>query len=60
MAPLSLVLGLRRELLRAAVLPARCAGLIGHIAEEIRRPVANEIYLAVDRNARYAVPGEAS
>ena len=53
-------LGLRRELLRAAVLLARCAGLIGHIAEEIRRPVANEIYLAVDRNARYVPPEGAS
>jgi citrate synthase len=51
-------LGLRRELLRAAVLLARCAGLIGHIAEEIRRPVANESYLTVDRNARYVPPGD--
>ena len=51
-------LGLRAELLRAAVLLARCAGLIGHIAEEIRRPVANDIYLAVDRNARYVPPGD--
>ena len=49
-------LGLQQELLRAAVLLARCAGLIGHIAEEIRRPVANEIYMAVDRNARYVPP----
>ena len=53
-------LGLRKELLRAAVLLARCAGLIGHIAEEIRRPVANEIYLAVDRNARYVPPEDVS
>jgi hypothetical protein len=35
---------------------ARCAGLIGHIAEEIHRPVANSIYLAVDRDARYVPP----
>ena len=53
-------LGLRQELLRAAVLLARCAGLIGHIAEEIRRPVANSIYLTVDRNARYAPPEDVS
>ena len=53
-------LGLRQELLRAAVLLARCAGLIGHIAEEIRRPVANSIYLAVDRNARYVAPEDVS
>lgn len=47
-------LGLPVELLRAAVLLARCAGLIGHIAEEMQRPVANSIYLSVDRNAYYA------
>jgi len=53
-------LGLPPELLRATVLLARCAGLIGHIAEEMRRPVANSIYLTVDRNARYVEPGSAS
>jgi citrate synthase len=47
-------LGLPAQLLRAAVLLARCAGLIGHIAEEMQRPVAEDIYLAVDRNAYYA------
>ena len=47
-------LGLPVPLLRATVLLARCAGLIGHIAEEMQRPVANEIYRAVDRNAYYA------
>jgi citrate synthase len=47
-------LGLPAPLLRAAVLLARCAGLVGHIAEEMRRPVANDIYRAVDRNAYYA------
>lgn len=51
-------LGLPAELLRATVLLARCAGLIGHIAEEMRRPVANSIYLTVDRNARYVEPGQ--
>jgi citrate synthase len=38
------------------VLLARCAGLLGQVAEEIRRPIANDIYLAVDRNARYVPP----
>ena len=49
-------LGLPLELLRGTVLLARCAGLLGHIAEEIRRPIANSIYLAVDRNATYVPP----
>ena len=49
-------LGLPLELLRGVVLLARCAGLLGHIAEEIRRPIANSIYLTVDRNAVYIPP----
>jgi citrate synthase len=49
-------LGLPLELLRGVVLLARCAGLLGQIAEEIRHPIANDIYLAVDRNARYVPP----
>ena len=53
-------LGLSQELLRAAVLLARCAGLIGHIAEEIHHPLANSIYMAVDRNARYVPPEDAA
>jgi citrate synthase len=50
-------LGLPLDLLRGVVLLARCAGLLGHIAEEIRRPIAGDIYQAVDRNARYISPG---
>ena len=49
-------LGLPVELLRGVVLLARCAGLLGHIAEEIRRPVADSIYRTVDRNAVYIPP----
>ena len=43
-------LGLPLELLRAFALLARMAGLVGQLAEEIRRPVANEIFLSVDLN----------
>ena len=49
-------LGIPQELLRGSVLLARCAGLLGHIAEEIRRPVASSIYMTVDRNAVYVDP----
>ncbi|MGI5224331.1 citryl-CoA lyase [Actinoallomurus sp. CA-142502] len=49
-------LGLPLELLRGTVLLARCAGLLGHIAEELRRPMANDVYLTVDRNATYVDP----
>jgi citrate synthase len=49
-------LGLPIELLRGAALLARCAGLLGHIAEEIRRPMADSVYRTVDRNAEYVNP----
>jgi citrate synthase len=46
-------LGLPIELLRGFALLARAAGLLGQLAEEIRRPIANDIYLEVDRKAEY-------
>jgi citrate synthase len=49
-------LGLPLELLRAFALLARTAGLIGQLAEEIRRPVANDVFLSVDLNNRSVAP----
>ncbi|MFD0517662.1 citrate/2-methylcitrate synthase [Paractinoplanes durhamensis] len=46
-------LGLPTDLLRGFALLARAAGLLGQLAEERRRPIANDIYLTVDRNAVY-------
>jgi citrate synthase len=46
-------LGLPLELLRGVALLARTAGLLGHIAEELRHPIAPSIYSAIDRNAVY-------
>jgi citrate synthase len=43
-------LGLPLELLRGFALLARTAGLIGQLAEELRNPVANDIFLSVDLN----------
>lgn len=48
--------GLPVELLRGFALLARTAGLIGHIAEEMRDPVAPLIYREVDGNAVYTPP----
>ena len=45
-------LGLPLPLLRGFALLARTAGLIGQLAEELRHPVGNEIFLSVDRNNR--------
>ncbi len=46
-------IGLSPELLRGVALLARAAGLLGHLAEELRNPIAPMIYTAVDRNAVY-------
>src|ERR1700720_1129400 len=53
-------LGLPPDLLRGFALLARAAGLLGHLAEERRQPIAMDVYLAVDRNADYIPPGSAS
>ncbi len=45
------------DLLRGFALLARTAGLLGQLAEERRRPVGNDIYLSVDRNAAFVTPG---
>jgi citrate synthase len=49
-------LGLPVDLLRGFALLARAAGLLGHLAEERRRPLGMDIYLTVDRNAVYEPP----
>jgi citrate synthase len=52
-------LGLPPELLRGFALLARTAGLLGHLAEERRRPVGMDIFQTVENGARYVEPGEA-
>lgn len=49
-------LGLPIPLLRGFALLARTAGLIGQLAEEMRRPVARRIYETVDRAATPVPP----
>jgi citrate synthase len=49
-------LGLPLNLLRGFALLARAAGLLGQLAEEQRTPIANDIYMYVDRNAVYVPP----
>jgi citrate synthase len=50
-------LGLPPELLRGVALLARAAGLLGHLAEELRSPIAPDIYTAIDRHAVYRPGG---
>lgn len=51
-------LGLPVEILRGFALLARAAGLLGHLAEEMRRPIGLEIYQQVDRATDYLDPEE--
>ena len=49
-------LGLPLPLLRGFALLARTAGLIGQLAEELRRPVGNDIFLSVDSRTHSVPP----
>jgi len=51
-------LGLPADLLRGFALLARTAGLLGHVAEEKRRPIGMDVYLNVEHNAEYLPPSE--
>jgi len=41
---------------RGFALLARCAGLLGQLAEEMADPIGNDIYMNVDRNTDYQPP----
>ena len=45
--------GIPLSVVRGVALLARCAGLLGHLAEEAVDPIANDIYMSVDRHADY-------
>ena len=49
-------LGVPPDLLRGFALLARTAGLLGHIAEEKRRPIGMDLYLSVEHNTAYLPP----
>jgi citrate synthase len=49
-------LGFPTELLRGLALLARTAGLLGHLAEEIERPIGMRLYREIDERAAYDPP----
>jgi citrate synthase len=49
-------LGFSPDTLRGFALLARTAGLLGHLAEEMRRPAGPGIYRLADRSVRYDPP----
>jgi len=52
-------LGFPVDLLRGFALLARTAGLLGHLAEEMRNPAGQAIYREIDEAARYVPPAAA-
>jgi citrate synthase len=49
-------LGFPAQLLRGFALLARTAGLLGHLAEEMRTPIGMRLYREVDERAMYSHP----
>jgi citrate synthase len=49
-------IGIPLALLRGVVLLARCAGLLGHLAEEMRNPIAGSVFRTVEAHAVYVEP----
>jgi citrate synthase len=49
-------LGVPVGVLRGVALLARAAGLLGHLAEEMRRPTGQQIYRQVDGATSYTAP----
>lgn len=49
-------LGIPQEMLRGVVLLARCAGLLGQLAEEMRTPIASQIFAHVENGAEFVQP----
>ncbi len=43
---------------RGAAILARCAGLLGQLAEEIDDPIAIDMYMNIDRNTDYRPPAD--
>lgn len=53
-------LGFSPDVLRGFALLARTAGLLGHLAEELRRPAGPGIYADVEHSVGYEPPGAGS
>jgi citrate synthase len=51
-------IGFPVETLRGFALLARTAGLLGHLAEEARRPIGLDIYRDVEQASDYVPPVE--
>ena len=52
-------LGFAPEMMRGFALLARTAGLLGHLAEELRRPAGPGIYATAEDSVSYRAPGTA-
>jgi citrate synthase len=51
-------IGIPLGVTRGVALLARCAGLVGQLAEELVDPIGNDIYMNIDRNTDYQPHGQ--
>ena len=45
--------GVPASMMRGIVLTARCAGLVGHLFEEMNNPIANDLWVDARKNIQY-------
>ena len=45
--------GVQASMMRGIVLTARCAGLVGHLFEEMNNPIANDLWVDARKNIQY-------
>ncbi len=57
LAALLLEAGVPAKMMRGVILVARCAGLVGHVVEEMENPAAQEMWQAAEASAEYLDPG---
>jgi len=51
MAAVTSQMGLSWQYVRGLAVAARAVGLVGHIIEELKQPMANEIYMRIEHEA---------
>jgi citrate synthase len=49
-------LGFDPAIVRGFALIARCGGLVGHLAEEMRQPIGMRLYADIEERAAYEPP----
>jgi len=56
LAALLLEAGVPAKMMRGVILVARCAGLVGHVVEEMENPAAQKMWQAAEASVEYLDP----